>query len=393
MTIFIDDLDRCQPKNVVEILEAVNFLVSSGGCYVVAGMSRSQVEAAVGLSFAEIAKELATTASHDDCRTDAASDARQRAEYADLYLRKLINIEVPIPRMTQEAGRDILAGEQREHPALFRAKRPVQLWKFAALAMKARKAVPVLVSLFFVCSAAWLGVSLPGPPSTPEAEPRAAIGFVASPPGVSSPQEAVEHQGNEGAPGPGPTEFFYVPEPDTRVGSVVLWVSLCGFLAAFAFVLTRRRDLIEDDSVRFKGALNAWGAIIACQEKTPREVKRFLNRLRFVAMRQRTATRERTLWRQLETAVRINAGLEPVEPQHRDRETIPEDVLVALGAIERLDERLVQSDATLPSPEQAENRWPELRKVQQEMPGAYNPQDILRYRAVYRQLARGLHVN
>ena len=46
MLIFIDDLDRCQPEKVSQILEAVNFLTSSGNCYIVLGMDRDYVEAA-----------------------------------------------------------------------------------------------------------------------------------------------------------------------------------------------------------------------------------------------------------------------------------------------------------------------------------------------------------
>ncbi|SMG64791.1 protein containing KAP P-loop domain, partial [methanotrophic bacterial endosymbiont of Bathymodiolus sp.] len=34
MIIFIDDLDRCAKENVLEVLEAINFLVTSGHCYI-----------------------------------------------------------------------------------------------------------------------------------------------------------------------------------------------------------------------------------------------------------------------------------------------------------------------------------------------------------------------
>jgi len=48
LVIFIDDLDRCQAPNVVRVLEMVNFLVSSGDCYVILGMAREWVSRAVG---------------------------------------------------------------------------------------------------------------------------------------------------------------------------------------------------------------------------------------------------------------------------------------------------------------------------------------------------------
>jgi hypothetical protein len=39
MVILVDDLDRCRPQYVLDTLEAINFLVSSGECFVVMGTS------------------------------------------------------------------------------------------------------------------------------------------------------------------------------------------------------------------------------------------------------------------------------------------------------------------------------------------------------------------
>lgn len=44
MIIFIDDLDRCAKENVLEVLEAINFLVTSGHCYIILGMAREWVQ-------------------------------------------------------------------------------------------------------------------------------------------------------------------------------------------------------------------------------------------------------------------------------------------------------------------------------------------------------------
>ena len=43
LTLFIDDLDRCHPEQMFAALEAVNFLASSGACYVVLGMEQQVV--------------------------------------------------------------------------------------------------------------------------------------------------------------------------------------------------------------------------------------------------------------------------------------------------------------------------------------------------------------
>src|SRR5262249_32957524 len=88
MPIFIDDLDRCRPQQVADLLEAVSFLISSGDCFVVMGMARDRVERCVGLSFKELADEM-------EGPTKSAEVAwERRAQFARQYLDKLVNIEV-----------------------------------------------------------------------------------------------------------------------------------------------------------------------------------------------------------------------------------------------------------------------------------------------------------
>ncbi|HYJ04959.1 MAG TPA: YCF48-related protein [Chthoniobacterales bacterium] len=43
LTLFIDDLDRCRPDQMYVMLEAINFLASSGSCYIVLGMEQQVV--------------------------------------------------------------------------------------------------------------------------------------------------------------------------------------------------------------------------------------------------------------------------------------------------------------------------------------------------------------
>ena len=51
LVIFIDDLDRCDPRSVTQILESVNFLTSAGDCFIVMGLAKQQVEASCRLIF------------------------------------------------------------------------------------------------------------------------------------------------------------------------------------------------------------------------------------------------------------------------------------------------------------------------------------------------------
>jgi len=75
MVIVIDDLDRCRPEAILDVMEAVNFLVSSGSCFVIFGMATERVQAALALSFDKIAAETADlTSTHDPRAADGGKE-------------------------------------------------------------------------------------------------------------------------------------------------------------------------------------------------------------------------------------------------------------------------------------------------------------------------------
>ena len=108
LVILIDDLDRCRPEQVVQILEAVSFLTSNGECYILLGLDEDQVKRAVGLHYREISEEMAREHQRMD-RTEADGDNRPTGEmsesskyearqaYADHYLEKLVNLKIKVP--------------------------------------------------------------------------------------------------------------------------------------------------------------------------------------------------------------------------------------------------------------------------------------------------------
>ena len=50
MTVFVDDLDRCEPGQVMQVMRALNFLSSSGECFLIVGMEEKAVTNAVAVS-------------------------------------------------------------------------------------------------------------------------------------------------------------------------------------------------------------------------------------------------------------------------------------------------------------------------------------------------------
>lgn len=138
MTLFIDDLDRCQPEKAAELLEALNYLLEKDPCFVVLGMAREVVEAQVALAHKALAEEdaalgraraarlvvpaggppLGTGAPRDGAlhaapgalqgaATDAAAD---RLRYARKYLRKLVQVDVRLPTLAPAESRELLLG-------------------------------------------------------------------------------------------------------------------------------------------------------------------------------------------------------------------------------------------------------------------------------------------
>ena len=122
LTLFIDDLDRCPPERVREALEAVNYLVSSGRCFVVLGMARERVEACVGLAFKDVAQEMVNLARLDGgaepmAPRPAEDEARRhRRHYARDYLKKLVNIEVPVPQPDDREAKGLVGAVPDDAP-------------------------------------------------------------------------------------------------------------------------------------------------------------------------------------------------------------------------------------------------------------------------------------
>jgi hypothetical protein len=119
---------------------------------------------------------------------------------------------------------------------------------------------------------------------------------------------------------------------------VVLVVLL--LVAAGYWVLTRRPDLVVRDSPEFVEALHVWQPAVVARQNTPRAVKRFLNKVRYYAMRQRAPAPEWTLWQRVRRNVaRFMGWTSADEPEVEASGGIPEHALVALAAISEYRER------------------------------------------------------
>ncbi len=322
MLVLIDDLDRCRPEAVLEVMEAVNFLVSSGRVFVVLGMARERVEACVGLAFEKVAQELAeseTTRNGSPIEDKEVRARRVRREYAGQYLEKLINIEMPMPQLDPQSSRHL----QDDTPRAGDFETPKWLRRLARL-------WPVLVGIIAVALGAWLGSLLPAAVSHGASTPVAKMVTPAGglPPVVSG--ATSEPQGS-----PLMTRYF-ASAVDKRSELLRYGAPLSALtLALLVAAVLRRPDPIVRDSPAFRDALAIWNPVVAAALRTPRAVKRYQNWVRYLAMMQRATRRAPTLRDDLGHRFARMLGRQSIATAS-STETDSSPELVALGALDRV---------------------------------------------------------
>jgi photosystem II stability/assembly factor-like uncharacterized protein len=333
MVIVIDDLDRCEPDTVLDVMEAVNFLTSSGKCFVIFGMATQRVQAALALSFKEIASELVQ---FDGAGAD---ERKRRQDYARDYLEKLINIEVLVPRR-----------EDLPPSRLLEPRKVTTLSPLADIIARARR----LWLLVPIAGAVALGVWLASLMTLPEA-PKTAAG--PDPVPRAAPQETLAPRTTQTPTPPKPTTQpnllpNFVPGDDKDI-SPVWFASALGLLLLLGIGLflqhLRQQALAVEDTQAFKAAVKIWTPIATFTRNSPRSIKRFGNRIRYLAMLQQgQQLDDKTVWRIIceraqpwldRAAAKIGRPLSSQEEASdltdhaQDGLALSEHLVVALGAL------------------------------------------------------------
>jgi photosystem II stability/assembly factor-like uncharacterized protein len=334
MVIFIDDLDRCNPRSVTQILESVNFLTSAGNCFVVMGLAKAQVEASLGLSFKDVAEELG----------DGEDARKKRRDYAQQYLRKLINLEVKVPTATPEQQRVLLTGESVNESK--RSKSYAE--RLAVFGRRNRPVAWVAATLVLAGVSLWVGLNLkltnppPPPPPAQTGEPAPTV-KPAEPP-LPADRQHRERPDQAPTPATNAVPVFVPGIPETRR---LVWLPVIPGLVLLGFavwVLTRRPNEIIHDSRDFTDALEIWQPVICKQFRTPREIKRFLNRVRYIVMRWRRPSHQKTL---------AERFLDWVQRKKADQEQageIKEAGIVLMAAVEGLGGPMTIIDRVVSTP-------------------------------------------
>ena len=401
MIIFIDDLDRCSKENVLEVLEAINFLVTSGNCYIILGMAREWVQICVGLGFRELATE-SFSKNHDDAGIDPVEHRRR---FAMQYLEKMINIEVPVPvPVLDESNALKLTLPERKRQDFstfdkiqFSVSRYLENWPMLAFIMMIvlggylglvqelptaektaeQKQQPEIIAVWPAedlqimteqgthlllqrsresaananaedISGKWQWV-LQGDRETLEkglvmerfAEGKARLllrkiservagqdiakGDVAIDSEFKSVAEIGRMMFGEFAPG---------AENQISWPGKIPYVLLFMVLLAGWILLFRKPDRIVEDSKSFRDALQIWQEWLLLRKQTPRTIKRFLNHLRYVAMRYRVDDEPHSLWQRWRWSRRR---------YNKEQTVFPEPALVALSILHYIEPSWVSS--------------------------------------------------
>lgn len=411
MVIFIDDLDRCSKENVVDILEAINFLSVSGNCYIVLGMDEKWVKLCVTDHFEKIAQ--------DD------------PKFADNYLEKMINIKVPVPPLGKLKVQSFLAPvtnvDLKEstkgqhwvtwlHDKLKPVYKPLTLGVLIGAAyfvfnpteqiMESEATLAVKThTLKTHTLKTWNDVSIDGisfengqpkislglsDENTPDSvatqnagsntvnnheaydlklivestEAQLRNGFELGQLGDGSnspmvsvrlvPSSRVDDLGGEDRASTAPVDDkkqrgvtqFYKAKHQT---SWLIWslpiVVIIGLIWGLVIWAMKRPDRIVTDSADFNDALGVWQEWILQAHQTPRGLKRFLNNIRYLAMRYRSEPEPEmpSVWKSIRGLFVKESATFSIDEQRSD-DAINEAELVALSAIYALDPSYVTDD-------------------------------------------------
>ena len=325
LVIFIDDLDRCSPANVLQVLESVNFLVSSGDCFVIIGMARRPVEGAVAFSLKDVAPNM----------------GREPMDFARDYLDKLINIEVPVPRPDKDQAGQLF----RSRAGTERAEAPtMELFRYGLRSLQ--WSVPIFLTALLVWGGMHLGLMLSSPvgdlmeqidearkPGKAPAGSSPVAAVAASPPGSVTPGQSPPPPAGTVLP---PAVTTSVRPGQAPIASALLALSpsyfiVIALLLTLQIVLTTRPGVVTRDSDSFSAALAIWHPLVLSKQGTPRAAKRFVNRVRFLAMRQGPSRIRVQEWERVLFPNRLDIHIEGSQAR------IPESLLVALAAIEHVE--------------------------------------------------------
>lgn len=333
LVIFIDDLDRCSEESVIDMLGTMNYLVTAAPVVLIAAFDTAYVKACIHMRYDRLIgtisrMEQAEAINNARHPSPAETAGHTQDRFATNFLEKLIQISEPVPALSPEQARNLMdrrgtapvAGDGLPHTQRGSLSKALYAWRPVVLVASA-----VLFAVL-LAESEWLT-----PPAEPPAPPPQATETpIAADDAPSSPLAPVRGNPRTWAPEPDlPPDLFaaaavvHAPLPRLGItpGFAVVSVFSAGVLCFFAAlsVGAARVPSPVQDSQEFEDAITEYASLLARAGKTPRSIKRMLNRLRLAsarrdAMNDATIDSERDL-----VALGVIEEIDPAAIRDRDR--------------------------------------------------------------------------
>lgn len=319
LTIFIDDMDRCPPERALKVLESVNFLSSSPRrCFIVMGIWLKQTVTSISREFTDFIEEKNPQGSNESDGDYRSRLHTLRVEHAMTYLDKMIQIEIAVPPIEPEVLANLARSEldkgKNEPPKKSFAER----WKEYRQADDTlkreiydrpirflnKKAIPMIFLLVVLSGGYFLAVyskimiaglkqqvtlvkieEIDQEIKTEKNEPRIAQEANAN---LKKLQQSraklvnVEEQ-----------SIKELAQAKTNTGTAWTGVGLSAGLFGLVFGLVMSRKINLQDSENYRKALDIWAPVLALKEPNPRRLKRLVNLLRLISMRDKDQEKNR----------------------------------------------------------------------------------------------------
>jgi hypothetical protein len=217
-----------------------------------------------------VAEELADDGIEDPT---TAQRRERRLKFAKQYLDKLVNVEIPLPQPNDEQALQLLLPAKSREVSATTQRR----WRSLEPLMPAALAAASIVA------GVWVGTYIASPAKPPDTAKGVQTRQAASQqPGTAAPvpSAAIDLRNVPKSPEP----KLHAPPAPMLFG---LWLLGIGTVMVAAFALWKLKqppELVVHDSEEFEKALTAWSEVIQARQNTPRSLKRFLNRVRYLAM-------------------------------------------------------------------------------------------------------------